>query len=160
MKIAKKFRLNFVIIPLITIVTALLGSYFTNAGMDWYKQTLVRPDIVPPSWAFPIAWNIIFVLTTASALIVYNKLKKSSLKTFALILFGLNAILNVLWCYLFFGKGLIVASLIEMMFLELTLLTLHVILWPLNKKASLLLAPYTLWIVFATFLTWQISILN
>lgn len=160
MPTTKKFKWNFIVIPLITILTALLGSYFTSKGMSWYETTLIRPEITPPKIAFPIAWNIIFILTTISALITFNKIKKGQIRTFALILFGLNAILNVLWCYLFFGEGLILISLIEMMILEVCLLTKDVILWRESKIASLLLLPYTLWIAFATFLTWQIFILN
>lgn len=149
-----------VIFPLVTLFVAGLGSMFTSGGMEWYDAELIQPEITPPNWVFPIAWNLIFLATTISALIVWNTFKRDDRFKWILGLFLTNGFLNVLWSYLFFGKHLVTLAFYEMLFLELTLLVLHVLTWKKSKNASLLLLPYTLWIAFATYLTYQIILLQ
>jgi translocator protein len=153
-----KIKPNHLVIPCITILVAIVGSWVTQGGMEWYKGELVQPSLTPPNWAFPIAWNTIFVLTTISALIVWNK--KGSYKPLIFALFGLNAFLNVLWSILFFGDHLIFPAFVEMIILELTLVLLIPLIWKTSKAASLMLLPYLLWVGFATYLTYLINVLN
>lgn len=156
----KKILCPTLIIILMVITVALVGSYFTSMGMTWYDTALIQPSATPPKWAFPVAWNIIFTLTTISAIIVWIKGKKA--KHFALVigLFILNAILNVVWSLLFFKLQLIFPAFIEMIFLEATLIALLILTWPISRLASFLLLPYTLWVGFATYLTYLIWALN
>ena len=152
-----KLKANYVVIPLIVILTALLGSYFTNLGMDWYDTEAIKPSITPMGWIIGLVWNVIFVLAIASAIIFWNKLKKFS----ALIyLFILNAILNATWSFLFFTKQLVTVAFYEMIILELTTIAIIILGWKVSKTASLLLFPYVLWVGFATFLTYQFMQLN
>jgi tryptophan-rich sensory protein len=164
-----KFKPNYVIIPLIVILAAMLGSWFSTQGMPWYDTELIQPSFTPPKWLFPIAWNTIFICTTASALIFWNKgtgekqflwflvQKKTTGKHWWIIsLFIANAILNVLWSFLFFQLHLIGASLIEMLLLEATVIALIALLWKISRTASLLLLPYVLWVAIATYLAYSI----
>jgi translocator protein len=155
-----KIKPNYIIIPLITIATALLGSYFTNLGMPWYNETLIQPDLTPPKIAFPIAWNLIFLATTISALIIWKKGKKHENFPLIIGLFLFNAALNAFWCYLFFTAHLIQASFVEMIILETTLVLLITLSWRISRPASLLLLPYLLWVGLASYLTFQIFMLN
>jgi len=166
-----KFKPNYVIIPLITIAVALLGSAFTMMGMDWYNNELILPAITPPRWAFPVAWNTIFLLTTISALIIWNKGGKGErhllfftrrYKGFwwMIGLYIANAVLNVLWSLLFFTFQLVFLALIEMILLQLTLIFLIPLTYTISKKASLFLIPYLLWVAYATYLTNLIYTIN
>jgi len=156
-----KLKPNYFIIPLITIATALLGSLLTNIGMSWYDATLIRPELTPPKIAFPIAWTTIFILTALSALIFWNKSgKKVKMKKWISIIFLINAILNILWTFLFFYSQAIEAALVEMIFLEATVLTLIFLIWKISKTAACLLLPYFIWVGFATYLTYEIVRLN
>lgn len=151
-----KIKLNYIIIPLIVIFVSLIGSFFTNLGMDWYEK-LTLPLIAPPGGFIGMVWTVIFILSTISALIFWNKTNRSKL---IVILFLINAFLNLFWSFLFFFQGLILVAIIEMIVLELTVILLAVLLWKYSKKASILLWPYALWVVFATYLAFQIYILN
>jgi tryptophan-rich sensory protein len=152
-------RKNYIIIPLITIGIALLGSLFSGQGMVWYGSELVRPDLTPPRWVFPLAWNIIFILSAVAAILVYNAFTKKNRKL-ALILFIINAGLNVAWSLLFFTLHLISWALVEMIVLWLVLLAQLIINWRIGKWSSVLLWPYWLWVSFATYLTYLILVLN
>ncbi|MFA5948530.1 MAG: TspO/MBR family protein [Candidatus Gracilibacteria bacterium] len=168
-----KFKPNYISIPLFVIMVAILGSMFSSQGMGWYNEQLVKPDLTPPSWVFPVAWSIIFALTAVSALILWNRenenvsflmrlIGKTPSKThwFIVSLFVSNAILNVFWSSLFFAKHWISASLVEMMLLNLTTILLIVLGYKYSRLASLLLLPYFLWVSFATYLTYQIYLIN
>jgi len=152
---------NHILIPLVTIAVAVIGSFLTTSGMEWYNTELIQPAITPPKIAFPIAWNIIFVLTTISALIIYNNKKTpKNRKRIIADIFILNAALNVLWSLLFFNLRLIEAALIEMTLLEMTIIALIILIWRTSKFSAALLFPYALWVAFATYLTTQITMLN
>ena len=154
----KSIKKNYFIIPLSVILVAFLGSSFTSAGMAWY-DTLFKPELLPPRWVFPVAWNIIFVFCTASALILWNH-GQTKRRTFIFSLFCVNGILNVLWCILFFGFHLILFSFYEIFFLELTNVLLILFSWKYSKWGSVLLLPYFLWVLFAAYLTYEILTLN
>lgn len=153
-------KINYLIIPLITIVVGYLGNIITNQGLDSWYYNLNLPNIAPAGWFIGLMWSIIYVLTTISALIVWNKLKKD--KDFKLIisLFIVNAFLNWFWTYLFFGMNLIYTALLEMIILNIINLWLIVILRKKNLLASVLLIPYFIWVSFATYLTYLILTLN
>lgn len=154
-----KFKANYFIVPLITILVAILGSFLTGSGMEWYDIELIRPDITPPDWAFPVAWNLIFVLTTIAALIVYNR-SQGKRRFWIAAFFIANAVLNVLWSLLFFKLHLILPAFIEMIVLNLTTVVLIALSCKILKLASWLMLPYFLWVSFATYLTWLIWQLN
>jgi tryptophan-rich sensory protein len=158
-----KFKENYAVIPLITVVTAIAGSLLTSGGMAWYDM-LVKPELTPPKWIFPVAWNIIFICTTIAAIIVWNKDKDCKIGRSACFrifgLFLLNAILNVLWSALFFRMHILMTAFAEMIVLELTTILLAAIVWKTSKLASVLLLPYVIWGGFAVYLTYQIVLLN
>ena len=152
-------KINYFIIPLITIAVAYFGGIVTSNGLEWYYG-LNLPSIAPEGSFIGLMWAIIYILTTISTLIVWNKLKKD--KDFKLIigLFVANAFLNWLWSYLFFGIHFIITAFLEMIILNIVNLILILLLWKKNIKASLLLTPYFLWVCFATYLTYLIMIGN
>jgi len=154
-----KLKTNYIIIPLIVIDVALLGGYFSGHGMVWYND-LFLPLLTPPKWVFPLAWNTIFLLATISALIFWNKKKHKPYFNWIIAFFIFNAILNVLWSFLFFGQHNILAALIEIFFLWGSVLTLVVSVWHSSKLASVLLWPYLIWVGFATYLNYLLWVLN
>jgi len=152
-------KLNYIIIPLIVLATSLLGSLFTNKGMEWYN-TLKLPSITPPGSVIGAVWTVIFILSAISAIIVWNKAKHDNIFWIIIAIFIVNALLNALWSYLFFYQGLLLAPIIEMIVLNLTTLALIILIWPISKLASALLIPYFIWVSFATYLAttiWQIN---
>jgi len=152
-------KVNYFFIPLIAVIVAYFGKTITEGGMAWYN-TLNLPSIAPEGKIIGLVWTIIYILTTISALMVWNKLKQDKSFKIIISLFIINAFLNWLWTYLFFGLHLIVLSILEMVVLNLINLILIVILSKKNPVASALLIPYFLWVSFATFLAYGILTIN
>jgi tryptophan-rich sensory protein len=150
---------GYFIIPLITLITALGGSSITTKGLDWYKK-IKLPSFTPPGSTIGLVWTIIFFLATASALIVYKLGAKS--ERFSLIVFAFiaNALLNVCWSFLFFGLHNLQLAFIEAIILEISVLVLIILIWPVSRLAAYLLMPYSLWVAFASFLTFKVLSLN
>ena len=152
-------KINYIVIPLITVIVASVGSFLTAGGMDWYK-TIEKPAWTPPGGVTGAVWTLIFILTTISALIVWNKGKQNKYFWLIIAVFLVNGFLNAFWSYLFFWKGLIGPAVWEAGLLGFSVLVLIAFIWRAFKTASLLLVPYFLWVVFATFLTYRVFLLN
>ncbi len=154
-----KLKTSYSLVILITLIVAIGGSWVTSLGMDWY-QTLRLPAWTPSGQIIGLVWTIIFILTAWSAILVLKSGRKHPNFWWALWFFVINAVLNLGWTILFFGWHKISYSLAEMIILLCNVLALVTCIWPISKKASLLLVPYLLWVSFATYLTWSILTLN
>ena len=152
-------KLNYFVIPAIAVATSWLGSWFTTQGMGWY-ETLVTPAWTPPGSVIGIIWTIIYILTAICALVFWNTAKRDKRFWWVISLFLLNAVLNAGWTYLYFYEQLIAAGIVEMLFLEATVIGLIVLIAKNKKKLSYLLYPYAIWVAIATYLAWSIFKLN
>lgn len=151
---------NYIIIPLVAILTATIGSLITSGGMDWYKQ-INLPAFTPPGSFIGTVWTVIFILAAISALIVFNKaVGTPSLEKSIAVVFILNALLNVTWSLLFFNLHFIGAAVWEAGLLGLSVIALIILIWPISKFAAWLLVPYAAWVAFATYLTYTVWTLN
>ncbi|MGE0207304.1 MAG: TspO/MBR family protein [Candidatus Babeliales bacterium] len=153
------FKPNYFIIPSIAILVSTLGRHFTAQGMTWY-QTLQVPWFVPPAWFFGIVWTIIFSLTTAAAVIVWNGFSFARSHSKIMAVFFVNALLNVLWTYIFFVQQNIGLALVDALALEISVLLLIAFIWPLSRSVAYLLVPYAVWVAFACYLNYIIWMMN
>lgn len=152
-------RWNHIVIPAIAITILTLGGYFSRTNMNWYA-TLAKPALTPPRWAFPIAWNIIYILTTIAALVIYNKFERTNRFWLIITLLIMNAFLNCLWSYLFFRNHLIGWALVDAILLTVNTYALIITIWPISSIIASLLIPYALWSSFAIILNYQLWHLN
>jgi len=152
-------KLNYIIIPLVTFLTAAAGSLLTSGGMAWYKN-INKPPWTPPGSVIGAVWTIIFILGTISALIAWNRLPLDNRFKWIVIIFILNAILNVLWSWLFFNQQQLGLAVFEAGLLGISVVVLIVLIWPLSAWSASLLIPYAAWVSFATFLTYKVWSLN
>jgi tryptophan-rich sensory protein len=134
-------------------LTAFLGSLVTEIG-PWYESLKkMQPVIFPPNYIFPIVWTTLFIMIAFS--IYYALLKNKNTKTIK-ILFGINLFLNFLWSYIFFYLHQVVIALGEIIILCISIISLIVVLWKVERKSAYLLIPYFLWVSFAIFLNFMI----
>jgi len=156
----KAFFISFVMV----VLTALVGNLFTSRNTETWYLTINRPSFLPPNYAFPIAWTILFILMIISFYLVLtskiNHLKSTNLIKTGIILFTLQLIFNALWCYLFFEAHLLLLSVIEIIVLEILIILTITTFYKINKTSAYLLIPYALWVLFATALTIGVYVLN
>jgi benzodiazapine receptor len=79
--------------------TAAASSYFTQKTVDspWYA--CIRPEWAPVAIVFPIVWTTLYLL-----LIVAVRTSLLVDSATVLVLHGINLVLNVAWCWTFFGQ--------------------------------------------------------
>lgn len=152
-------KYNYILIPLFILAISYFGGTVTSQNMSWYK-TLALPSIAPPGSFIGLVWSVIYILAAISAILFWNNKDVQEHQKTVKFLFGLNGLLNLAWSYIFFGQGLLGWAIVEMTILNLTTLSLIVLMWKKNNKSALLLLPYLGWVSFATylaFLIWQLN---
>ena len=75
-------------------------------------------------------------------------------------LYLLQLIINGFWSWLFFGRQMIGAAMVDLLMLVLLVILTLVLFLRVKRGAGLLLIPYLLWICFAAALNYQIWRLN
>lgn len=148
----KKFlKNNFVIVGL-TLVLPGIVAFLIRDGFSTYK-TLVQPKFAPPSYIFPIAWSILYILMSIAAILVKNSDK--CLKVYYLQLF-----LNIIWTPIFFLLNNYLLALFELVILFFTVIYMVYIFYKENTNTIYLLTPYILWLLFAFYLNLFVYLYN
>ncbi len=137
---------------------AMLGGLMTDIG-PWYRA-LAKPSWQPPDWAFGPAWTLIYALAALAGVIAWRAAQSQAQRETMLLLFALNAFLNVLWSLLFFRLRRPDWALIEVAFLWASVLLLIVVIGRYSRGAAMCLLPYLLWVSFASTLNWATVRLN
>lgn len=147
-------KLIYLICIIIAFIPAIIGSLFTTADSQWYES--VKPSITPPSFVFPIVWNILYLLIGISLAKSWISSKKKQKKSLAYA-YSVNLILNAIWSPVFFGLHLPGLAFLIILGLLISILFMIKINYKINKKSSYLLIPYLLWIIFASILNGMIA---
>jgi len=151
-------------IALITVpVIVLAGSasgWLSNSGYgnDWF-ESLLKPPFMPPAWAFPTVWTILYALMgLATAMITATP--ESSERRLALILFIVQLALNLAWSPIFFlGHAIELGETVILAMLVVALAAAG-LFRRIRTAAGLLMLPYLLWLCFAFALNSSIDALN
>lgn len=141
----------------VTIV-AVLGGLLTEIG-EWYEG-LNFPSWRPPNWLFGPAWTLIFLFIAASGVVAWENTTDARTRSILLTLFGINAVLNVLWSGIFFRLRRPDWALAELVVFWLSIFVLLAFIAGVSRTAALLMAPYLLWVTFAGFLNLRMVQLN
>ncbi len=145
---------------MVCLFIGFLSGFATQSSItDWYP-TLNKPSFNPPNWIFAPVWTLLYILMGIAAGWVWGKGFHHLWVKTALYHFGFQLLFNASWSIVFFGfKNPLAALFIIVILLVLILLTIK---WfrVVSKKAALLLIPYLLWVLFATFLNFKIWQLN
>ncbi len=147
---------NLIFNILVPNVLGFLGSLVGNVQNGF--EGIIKPSFTPPAIVFPIAWTILYILMGISSYIISESSSKD--KNSALIIYGIQLLLNVSWTYFFFNLNWFFFSFI----LVLIILVLVIIMirkyYKINKVAAYLQIPYVLWLIFAAILSYNVYLLN
>ena len=159
-----QLRMSFLRYALVTVPAVLLlgmvSGVASNSGYEngWFAA-LEKPGLMPPSWAFPVAWTILYILLgLVLAMILHARGAKG--RGVLIALFAAQLLLNYGWSPLFFAAHQVEAALVVILFMVALTIVLMALLRPVRPLAALLLAPYLAWLCLAAALNWQILQLN
>lgn len=125
---------------------------------SWYDG-LVKPKFTPPNKVFWPVWLTLYALI-AAALIVYFRTPVKPWFTVGIALLVVHFLAGFSWTSIFFGKKKILAALLDLLFMDVTLVVILLLFFLTNPLAGALLVPYLCWCLLATYLNWSLWRLN
>jgi benzodiazapine receptor len=154
-KMQTKNHLSLIIwIMALIAIGGVIGSLTKPEISTWYSA-LNRSTLTPPNYVFPVVWTILYGIIGACGWLIWRASafpKLSIIKT----LYVIQLILNWSWTPLFFHYHLTVLSLEVLGTMDILVFALICLAYQKMRAASLLMIPYLLWILFATYLNFYI----
>jgi tryptophan-rich sensory protein len=160
MKNTKSFILKAFILVIICEIIGFTSGIATAGGVANWFQTIEKPFFNPPSWLFAPVWTILYALMGISAALIWQQgIEKKEVKQ-ALILFGIQLVLNFFWSFIFFKYHLLLVAFIEIVTLLTFIILTTIHFYKIHKTAAFLMIPYILWVSFASVLNFSLWWLN
>lgn len=156
-----KFKpLAFIINIAITLGVGALGGLATAQSVKTWYPTLNKPGFNPPNWLFAPVWTTLYILIGIAAYLVWIKRDQIAHFPRTVAIYLIQLILNLAWSFIFFYLHEIGFALAEIILLLIVIIINAVTFYKIDKWAGLIFIPYILWVSFASFLTYNILILN
>lgn len=145
-------------ICLAALAVAAAASIVARPGVKWSSQLRI-PRWTPAAGTVVAVWAAVYAMGAASALLVFSSGGGARPEMLA-ALFAVSALLNVVWCFLFFVQRQIGSAVLSAALLGLAIAMLIANALPVSLLSALLLAPYLAWVIFAAGLNYAIFRLN
>lgn len=131
---------------------AMSGVHFQPGA--WYAG-LAKPFWTPPNWLFPPVWGLLYLMMAVAGWLIYAG-RDARLKA----LWAVQLILNALWSWLFFGLHRTDLGLVDISALLVTIAAIVSIARRRQPAVAWLMAPYLIWVAYASTLNAAIHVLN
>lgn len=155
MNVANKNYFSLIIwIVLLMAVGFIIGSLTKPEISAWYSH-LNRSSLTPPNAVFPVAWTILYTIIGICGWLIWREPSFPKLKMIK-ILYMTQLILNWSWTPLFFHVHLTGFALLILLCMDILVSMLIGLAYSKIRAVSLLMMPYLLWILFATYLNFYI----
>jgi len=146
-------------VPAIVLLGTLSGALSGSAEAHPWFEALVKPALMPPGWVFGAAWTLLYILLGLSLAMVLHA-RGAQKRGRALVLFGLQLLLNFAWSPIFFAWHQVATALSIVAAMIVGCFALILVVWRIRPVAGLLLYPYLGWLMFAGLLNYEILRLN
>ncbi|MDE8653316.1 TspO/MBR family protein [Novosphingobium album (ex Liu et al. 2023)] len=149
------FRWALFLVPSVLLLGLLSGRIAgSDAGGAWFNA-LVKPAAFPPPVTFAIVWSVLYVLMGLACAMIAAA-RGAPGRVTALTVFAVQLVLNLAWSPVFFGAHRLSGALVVIGLLDIAVIATIVLFQRVRPVAALLLVPYLLWALFATYLNWTI----
>ena len=136
------------------LLVGTIVGFAISGSIDY--NTLIKPPLSPPSILFPIVWSILYLLMGIS----YYLFKRNNNDNTTSFIYYLQLFVNAMWSIIFFLWELRFLAIIWILLLDVLVILLIYLFFQKSKISSYLNIPYLIWLLFATYLTIGIYILN
>ncbi len=130
------------------VVGGVAGAFTAKAIPTWYT-TLTAPSFNPPNWVFGPMWTLLYVLMGISLFLVWNT-EPGRARDIAMLIFGLQLVLNFAWSFLFFHFKELGWALTEIIAMWIAIVVMLIAFYQVRPVAAYINIPYLLWVSFAT----------
>ena len=144
---------SLLVFVVLCVATASSGAIFQPG--TWY-EALAKPVWTPPNWLFPVVWTILYIMIALAGWLVWRAAGFGG----AILLWGLQLVLNGAWSWLFFGQRRMDLAMIDVALLWLSIATFILLALPVSLWAGLLFVPYLVWVSIAAMLNLTVWRMN
>lgn len=157
-----KKSINWIVLICFILGVEILGSLSSlfAGNIKAIYNALSLPPLSPPDYIFGIVWPLLYLLIALSGYFIFQSIAFKRDKVASFILFTTQLVLNFVWSIVFFGGDFYWFGLLIVVILDLVVLGCIWHFYRASRIASLLLLPYFVWILFATYLTLGVALLN
>lgn len=148
----KYINLFYLFFPLLI---GIIVGLITSNSIE-YNQ-LVKPPLSPPGILFLIVWTILYLLMEISYFILKNTNLNTEKES---AIYYIQLFINAMWSIIFFVFKLRLFAVIWIILLLISVIYMIYLFYQKTKLSTYLNIPYLIWILFATYLTIGIYILN
>jgi tryptophan-rich sensory protein len=145
---------------LIPLVIGYIGAFVTLPQISTWYSSLSKPWWSPPNWLFGPIWTTLYLLMGIALFLVWREGLHRRDVRFAILIFGVQLVINLLWSVVFFSFHALFGSFILVMLLWLAILANIIAFLIISKWAGLLLVPYIVWVSIASYLNYSVYLLN
>ncbi|KUK73462.1 MULTISPECIES: TspO/MBR family protein [Methanobacterium] len=145
---------------LIVFFSGAVGSLATFPEITTWYAALAKPAWTPPNEWFGPIWTTLYILIGIALFLVWRQGWDRRDVRFAIGIFAVQLVLNILWSLVFFGLHSILGGFIIIFLLWIAILANMVAFYVLSKPAGLLLVPYIIWVSIASYLNYSVMLLN
>ncbi len=145
---------------LLCLGVGILEGLVTRPEIPTWYAGLAKPSWTPPPLAFPIAWTLLYALMAVSFWRLWDLEAKSAARTKAMTWFLVQLALNALWSPVFFGWHATRTALAIIVALLIAIAATMLAAFRIDRLAAWLLAPYLLWVAYATTINIGVVALN
>ncbi len=132
----------------VAAAAAALVGVLGVAGTRAEYAALDQPAWAPPGWLFGPVWTVLYVMIAVAGWLVWRRAGWTG----ALTVYAVQLAVNAAWTPIFFGAGRYGWALVDIVVLWLLIVLTMVLFRRVSRPAALLLAPYLLWVTYATVL--------
>lgn len=151
--------LQLVLCIAIPLIAGAVSGFVTFDAIEGWYATLNKPVFNPPDFVFGPVWTVLYLLMGISLYMIVQS-PKGTMRTRALVLFGVQLFLNFMWSIIFFGLEHPDFALLDIIPLWAFILWMIISFKGIKPIAGYLQIPYLLWVSFATLLNASIWWLN
>lgn len=144
----------------ISLGVGAVSAFISMSSMDAYQKA-VKPPLTPPGWLFPVVWTILFILMGISSYLVYiSTTEEREVRNAALTVYVAQLVVNFFYPIIFFNLSAYLLAFIWILILLALVAVMVRLFLRVNRLAGILQIPYLAWVIFATYLTFGVFILN
>lgn len=157
----KNVKINWFLLIISVFAVEIIGSLsalFAGNIKQIYNE-LQLPVLSPPDYLFGIVWPILYALIGISGYLIYQA-SDSSDRVINLTLFIGQLFINFIWSILFFKFAAYWLGFMVIIILDILVLICIIKFFKSIPLSAYLFVPYFVWLLFATYLTLAVAILN
>lgn len=136
------------------------GSLATIPNIPTWYAGLAKPGFTPPNWLFGPVWTVLYLLMAVAFWRVLTLPREIPGRRRAIQWFVAQIVLNALWSIAFFGLHSPLGGLVLIALLLAAIVMTILAFRKVDGVAAWLLAPYPLWVGYASALNAAVCLLN